>query len=611
MPRDLVIGNGCAARRVRRAVPARRLLLPARRHGEPSASPFRFGIWADGRSLGRGRAWRREITYLRDTLVGDVTCEHADLGNCVSAATTRSTPTRTSISARSSSATSATRSGRSSSSSTTTSTSTATPSPTRRTTIPQSGAIIHYKAKRYLLINSDAGTVPEYACGRSGIGGAEGTWRDAEDGALSMEPIAQGAVDSTIGIPCDARAARQRHRIYWICAGKRYGEVRELDRRVREETPARMMARTASYWYTWVNKNEDSFGDLPDETRGALSAVAARHRDAVRPQRRGSSRRTTPTSSGATTITTRTCGRATPRSSATPWTGPAIHGDHAPFPRLRDEKIITRTAGSSTSTTPTARSRRSWHPWVRDGKPQLPIQEDETALVDLARWRGTTSGRATSSSCAAFTAPRRAAGGVPRRLPRSGDRHLPMPSFDIWEERQGVFTFTCAAVIAGLEAASTIAKLFNDAGAARPLRRGGAGDTRRDVAAPLRHRREALRARDAVDGEGAGARSLPRYLGLWRLLPRRVLRRRRRRGVDDARRPREARGPDRVGRLRPLRRRRLPPDQRRDRPRAGESVDPLLAMVRRVRDRDGDTVPRICSRRSTSSRGSARRRSPP
>ena len=26
----------------------------------------------------------------------------------------------------------------------------------------------------------------------------------------------------------------------------------------------------------------------------------------------------------------------------------------------------------------------SWHPWVRNGKPELPIQEDETALVIYA-----------------------------------------------------------------------------------------------------------------------------------------------------------------------------------------------------------------------------------
>jgi len=39
---------------------------------------------------------------------------------------------------------------------------------------------------------------------------------------------------------------------------------------------------------------------------------------------------------------------------------------------------------------------------------------------------------------------------------------LPLPSFDIWEERQGVFTFTASAVCAGLEAAAALAGLFNE-----------------------------------------------------------------------------------------------------------------------------------------------------
>src|SRR5205085_12018676 len=29
----------------------------------------------------------------------------------------------------------------------------------------------------------------------------------------------------------------------------------------------------------------------------------------------------------------------------------------------------------------------SWHPWIRDGKMELPIQEDETALVIYALWK--------------------------------------------------------------------------------------------------------------------------------------------------------------------------------------------------------------------------------
>jgi GH15 family glucan-1,4-alpha-glucosidase len=40
---------------------------------------------------------------------------------------------------------------------------------------------------------------------------------------------------------------------------------------------------------------------------------------------------------------------------------------------------------------------------------------------------------------------------------------LPIPCYDLWEERFGVHSFTVAAVIAGLRAAANFAKLFKDA----------------------------------------------------------------------------------------------------------------------------------------------------
>src|SRR5947209_3351508 len=264
MPRDLVVGNGSLLVGFDAQYRLADFYFPHPGMENHSASPFRFGIWADDKvSWVEDAAWRREITYLRDTLVGDVTCEQPALQlrlRCHDTVDTDANVYLRKIVVRNL-------------------------GDAQRTVKlffnhdfnlygnaiadtayydPQSGAIVHYKAKRYLLINTDAG-VPEYACGRSGIGGAEGTWRDAEDGALSMEPIAQGAVDSTIAVPVTLEPHGSATINYWICAGKRYGEVRELDQRVRDETPARMMARTASYWYTWVNKNEDSFADLPDE----------------------------------------------------------------------------------------------------------------------------------------------------------------------------------------------------------------------------------------------------------------------------------------------------------------------------------------------------------
>jgi GH15 family glucan-1,4-alpha-glucosidase len=45
---------------------------------------------------------------------------------------------------------------------------------------------------------------------------------------------------------------------------------------------------------------------------------------------------------------------------------------------------------------------------------------------------------------------------------RDQETKLPVPCYDLWEERFGVHTFTVAAVIAGLRAAANFARLFQD-----------------------------------------------------------------------------------------------------------------------------------------------------
>ncbi len=49
------------------------------------------------------------------------------------------------------------------------------------------------------------------------------------------------------------------------------------------------------------------------------------------------------------------------------------------------------------------------------------------------------------------------------RQRNSEDNHnLPKESFDLWEERRGIFTFTTAATLAGLNAAAKLGHVFKD-----------------------------------------------------------------------------------------------------------------------------------------------------
>ena len=86
---------------------------------------------------------------------------------------------------------------------------------------PDSRGIIHYKARRYFS--------GQRCDGRDGVDRIrvrpqrhrrdEGTWRDAEDGELSMNAIQQGAVDSTIALRSTLEPLGTATAFYWICAG--------------------------------------------------------------------------------------------------------------------------------------------------------------------------------------------------------------------------------------------------------------------------------------------------------------------------------------------------------------------------------------------------------
>src|SRR6185436_1035300 len=92
------------------------------------------------------------------------------------------------------------------------------------------------------------------------VRGAEGTWRDAEDGQLGRNAISQGSVDAAIGFNLQVPAKGTSYVTSWLACGKSYTEVRLLNQRILEAGPDRMIGRTGSYWNLWVRK--EAFGDV-------------------------------------------------------------------------------------------------------------------------------------------------------------------------------------------------------------------------------------------------------------------------------------------------------------------------------------------------------------
>lgn len=333
---------------------------------------------------------------------------------------------------------------------------------------PQLRCIIHYRANRYLMstwISDGEPRIDEYATGTAGFAGAEGTWRDAEDGHLGNNPIAQGAVDSTMMLQVSLPPGGSRVVYMVIGAGFKSDDITELHRFLHREGPQGVIDRTTAYWRLWLAATRidlgeateqglsESVGDLfkrsllvlrtqIDNTSGAI--IAANDSDFLQFSRD-------------------TYSYLWPRDGAMV----AAALDEAGFPDAARAfyslclRIIDPHGYFLHKYNPDGSPASSWHPWVNNGKPQLPIQEDETALVLWALWRHYLRYRDIE-----FVRPlwvnliTRAADFLVRF--RDPDTRLPLPSYDLWEERWGVHAFTVASVYAGLQAAWQFAVCFGD-----------------------------------------------------------------------------------------------------------------------------------------------------
>src|SRR5204863_8408482 len=125
---------------------------------------------------------------------------------------------------------------------------------------PRSQAVVHYKGRRYFLISGSSGGsaygLSSFAIGQKDAPGKEGTWRDAEDGELSRNPVAQGSIDSVGMVAVTVPARGTATAVFWIAARQAYEDVRELDKLARERTPASLLARTKDYCRLSANKYE-------------------------------------------------------------------------------------------------------------------------------------------------------------------------------------------------------------------------------------------------------------------------------------------------------------------------------------------------------------------
>lgn len=326
---------------------------------------------------------------------------------------------------------------------------------------PHSDAVIHFKKDRYILVSGSSGAegLYQYAVGVTEFGGLKGTWKDAEDGELSRNPVAHGSVDSTVSLRVQVPGQGQAAAYYWLATGTQVETVSNLHHIVASNTPELLLQRTRAYHESWVTKSAINFGDLtPDivtmfkrsllvlrtqiDNRGGI--IASGDSDILR-------------------FNKDTYSYVWPRDGAFVAIGLDAAGYHTITQRFFKfcADIVRRSGFLYQKYHPDGSWGSTWHPWIDPDRAfQLPIQEDETALVIHALWNH--YGLARDIEFIATLYEPLICNAADFMVKYRDENALPLPSYDLWEETRGVTTFTASAIYGGLLAASKFARLFGD-----------------------------------------------------------------------------------------------------------------------------------------------------
>jgi GH15 family glucan-1,4-alpha-glucosidase len=347
---------------------------------------------------------------------------------------------------------------------------------------PERRAIFHYKDKYWFMMNGAISVgnnqtgpgweplpdtypglvtgIHQWACGLKEIRNLQGTWRDAEDGQLEGGVVAHGSVDSTIGFNLHIKAGARQVLYYWMAVGETFDAVTTLNRMVRQRGPQLFIDRTAAFWRLWLQVH------LPD-MNGLSAKVADQYKRSlltIRTQVDDGGAIIAANDSDISSDVRDTYSYMWPRDGAL--VAHALNkAGYLDLPRAFFQfcdQVHSREGYLLHKYNPDGSLASSWLPWVLDGEKHLPIQEDETSLVLWALWE-----HFSRFGDISFIKPLYRSLICPLADFITGYRDnasgLPNPSYDLWEERLGVMSWTVASTWGGLIAAANFAEAFGEA----------------------------------------------------------------------------------------------------------------------------------------------------
>lgn len=331
---------------------------------------------------------------------------------------------------------------------------------------PTHNAIVHYRGRRVFIINgrTEKGKgIDDYTVGSFEFDRKEGSFRDAEDGKLGRNAVEHGSVDSVIRFCTSCEGGEKSTIYYWMCAGKSLDEAYALNTVVSEKTPEGMIHSTELYWNAWLNKSHLNTHILTKEQKRLFDTslfILRAHTD-----NRGSIIASAdskmmeygkddysymwPRDAAFIVSILDKAGYSEATKPFFEFCKNVLHEDGYLHHRFRPDQSLGSTWHSTIAQ----------NEWLKDRILQLPIQEDESASVLFSLWNHyevtkdiefiETLYKPFIEKIANFL--------VNFRDEKTG---LPLHSYDLWEEKIGVSTYTCASVYGGLMAAARFSEML-------------------------------------------------------------------------------------------------------------------------------------------------------
>lgn len=323
---------------------------------------------------------------------------------------------------------------------------------------PDQHYLLNYKGRRCLLIGGkldEEQSFDQFAVGNYAVEGKSGTYKDAEDGELSGNLVEHGGVDSVIRFQKRIASKDVAQIDYWIIADTTQSGARDIHTKLKSESIEQRLQAVRDSFQDWLRPALPRLTSLeePYKTSVLKSLLVIKAHSDVR----GSV-----LASGDSSIFN--YGRdyycyCWPRDAAYvlwPLIRLGIYEEARRFFKFARD-VQHKDGYLMHKYQPDRAIGSTWHPMMHNGKPELPIQEDETAGVLFLMSEYYEASRDIEFVEEYYDSFIRPAADFMARFVDEATS-LPHASYDLWEEKFLTSTYTVSLTIGALNAAISLAR---------------------------------------------------------------------------------------------------------------------------------------------------------